>query len=377
MNLIMSPPPRLVYWEITKRCNLRCAHCRAVPQTSASPEELSLAEGFKLIDGIAEVGRSILVLTGGEPLLRRDVFDLATYGNRRGLPMALATNGTLVRRNVARDIVETGFKRVSISLDGPDAATHDDFRQVPGAFDKAVDGFIHLKELGMSMQVNTTVTVRNRERLDEIHKLVRNLGADAWHLFLLVPIGCGLEIAQSAQLTAHEYEEVLYWIDDLAQNKAMEIRATCAPHAQRVRLQRQALLEAEAHSKLDHQALPPSDSALSTQHSALPGSPRRGCLAGTGICFVSHHGEVFPCGYFPFKAGSIRQQSFKTIWETAPIFSDLRDPDQLMGKCGACEYRVVCGGCRARAFGQTGHYLDEEPFCNYLPHLKDAGNAER
>ena len=372
----MHPPPRLVYWEITKRCNLRCAHCRAIPQTSVSPEELSLAEGFKLIDGIAEVGQPILVLTGGEPLLRRDVFDLATYGKWRGLPMALATNGTLVRRNVARDIVEAGFKRVSISLDGPDAESHDDFRQVSGAFDKTVDGFIHLKELGMSMQVNTTVTVRNRERLDEMHELVRKLGADAWHLFLLVPVGCGLEIAQSAQLTARDYEEVLYWIDDLAQRETMEVRATCAPHAQRVRLQRQALAAREALSVKREASESETRDTLHEIRFTAP-QTRRGCLAGTGICFVSHHGEVFPCGYFPFKAGSIRQQSFKTIWETAPIFSDLRNPDQLMGKCGACEYRVVCGGCRARAFGQTGHYLDEEPFCNYLPHQKDVGNAER
>lgn len=388
----MIAAPRLVYWEITKRCNLRCAHCRAIPQTSVSPEELSRAEGFKLIDGIAEVGQPILVLTGGEPLLRRDVFDLAYHGKWRGLPMALATNGTLVRRNVARDIVAAGFKRVSISLDGPDAGSHDDFRQASGAFDKTVDGFTHLKELGMSMQVNTTVTVRNRERLDEMHALVRKLGADAWHLFLLVPVGCGLEIAQSAQLTARDYEDVLYWIDDLAQRETMEVRATCAPHAQRVRLQRQALAETEARGEgleargeargtrleaRDETQIEPSSSPVPRAPSLSAAQTRRGCLAGTGICFVSHHGEVFPCGYFPFKAGDIRQQSFKTIWETAPVFSDLRDPDQLMGKCGACEYRIVCGGCRARAFGQTGHYLDEEPFCNYLPHQKDIGNAER
>lgn len=368
----MHPPLRLVYWEITKRCNLRCAHCRAVPQTSASPEELSLAEGFELIDAIAEVGQPILVLTGGEPLLRRDVFDLATYGNWRGLPMALATNGTLVRRDVARDIVEAGFQRVSISLDGPDAGSHDDFRRVPGAFDKTVDGFIHLKELGMSMQVNTTVTVRNWERLDEMHELVRKLGADAWHLFLLVPVGCGLEIAPSAQLTPRDYEEVLYWIDDLAQREAMEVRATCAPHAQRVRLQRAAAASEQVEVKVKVEGEAPKESAgVFTQPQPQPApQTRRGCLAGSGICFISHRGEVFPCGYFPLKAGDVRRQSFGTIWETAPIFSDLRDPDRLMGKCGVCEYRVVCGGCRARAFGQTGHYLDEEPFCFYLPQRK-------
>ncbi len=367
----MPPPPRLVYWELTKRCNLRCAHCRAVPQTCPSPDELSLAEGIRLIDAIRECGQPILVLTGGEPLLRPDLFDLATYGTWCGLTLALATNGTLVTREVARKVVDAGFKRVSISLDGPDADTHDRFRRVPGAFDAAVDGFIHLKELGMSLQVNTTVTEHNRGQLVEIYELVRKLGADAWHLFLLVPVGCGLEIASSIQLTPRDYEDVLSWIDEVAQSEAqrgrMEVRATCAPHAQRIRLQRQALTERDS-SFVKRETHETGGTGKSRHARDLAGpETRRGCLAGTGICFISHRGEMFPCGYLPVQAGSIRQEAFAVIWQTAPIFADLRDPDRLMGKCGACEYRVVCGGCRARAFGQTGHYLHEEPFCNYVP----------
>ncbi|MEW6544841.1 MAG: radical SAM protein [Nitrospirota bacterium] len=366
----MFPPPRLVYWETTKRCNLRCAHCRAVPQTCVPENELSLAEGFRLIDAIAEVGRPILVLTGGEPLLRRDLFDLTAYATWRGLPLALATNGTLVTRETARLIADVPFKRISISLDGPDAEPHDSFRRVPGAFDGAVDGFIHLKELGMSMQVNTTVTAHNRDQLEAIHELVRKLGADAWHLFLLVPVGCGLDIAPDAQLTPREYEAVLYWIDELSQSGTMEIRATCAPHIQRVRLQKQVLAggyaEAEAKAKVEE------DEDLKKQLFAQPQpkpdpQTRRGCLAGTGIAFVSHRGEVFPCGYLPVKAGDIRTRSFADVWESAEVFAALRNADRLAGKCGACEYRIVCGGCRARAYGSTGRYLDEEPFCTYLP----------
>jgi radical SAM protein with 4Fe4S-binding SPASM domain len=369
-------PPRLVYWEITKRCNLRCVHCRAIPQECASPDELSLADGLRLIDGLRECGKLILVLTGGEPLLRSDVFDLAAYGVWRGLTMALATNGTLVTRTLAKQVVDAGFKRVSISLDGPDAETHDAFRRVPGAFDRAVDGFIHLKELGMSLQVNTTVTLHNRERLEEIHELVRKLGADAWHLFLLVPVGCGLEYAAAAQLTPRDYEEVLWWIDDLAQHEPIQIRATCAPHAQRIRLQRQAL-ETCPSSVMTRLPEPCGGqereaSATPTQPSPLKGEgregeTRRGCLAGTGICFISHSGDVFPCGYLPVQAGDVRQQRFSEIWEQAPVFAELRAPDRLHGKCGACDYRVVCGGCRARAFGRTGDILAEEPFCTYLP----------
>jgi radical SAM protein with 4Fe4S-binding SPASM domain len=343
-----------------------------MPQTSASPDELSLAEGFKLIEGIRACGLPLLVLTGGEPLLRREVFDLATFGAWCGLKMALATNGTLVTRKMAPRIVEAGFKRVSISLDGPDAATHDAFRRVSGAFDQAVDGFIHLKELGMSLQVNTTVTSHNRERLGEMYELVRKLGADAWHLFLLVPVGCGLEIVSTVQLTPQDYEAVLFWIDEIAQHEAeggaMEIRATCAPHAQRVRLQRLAMsgVTGQRDNGVSAIPLPPYPSTPSTPYPAIP-QTRRGCLAGTGICFVSHAGDVFPCGYLPIAAGNVRRRPFSEIWDTAPVFADLRDPERLAGKCGACEFRVVCGGCRARAFGQTGHYLDEEPFCNYVP----------
>lgn len=264
----MYPPPRLVYWEITKRCNLRCAHCRAAPKAWAVPDELSLSEGLSLIETIAEVGSPILVFTGGEPLLRGDLFVLARHATGKGLPIALATNGTLVTRAVARRVAGAGFQRVSISLDGPDAETHDDFRRIRGAFDKAVDGFIHLKELGVSMQVNTTVTVHNRNRLDEIRELVRKLGADAWHLFLLVPVGCGLEIAATAQLTPREYEEALCWIDSIAQGEAMEVRATCAPHIQRIRVQRQAMQGVEGQRGRE-------DSSSSTPISRYPPYPAR------------------------------------------------------------------------------------------------------
>jgi radical SAM protein with 4Fe4S-binding SPASM domain len=261
--------------------------------------------------------------------------------------MALATNGTLITTETAREVVKAGFRRVSISLDGPDAETHDQFRQVPGAFDKAVDGFIRLKELGVSMQVNTTVTRHNRSRLGEIHELVRKLGADAWHLFLLVPVGCGLELAPGVQLSPSEYEAVLGWVLDIAESGGMDVRAICAPHVERIRLERGPRENLETASP--------------------PASARRGCLAGIAMCFISHRGEVFPCGYLPVKAGDVRQQPFAAIWERAPIFAELRDFDRLRGKCGVCEYRTVCGGCRARALGETGDYLAEETRCSYHP----------
>ncbi|HXF93031.1 MAG TPA: radical SAM protein [Nitrospiraceae bacterium] len=363
--MMRPPPPCLVYWELTKRCNLRCAHCRAVPEADTDPRELSTPEGFRLIDELALIGRPLLVFTGGEPLLRDDLFVLAGYARRRSVPSALATNGTLVSRAMAKRIVTAGFRRVSISLDGPNAETHDAFRRVAGAFDAAVDGFIYLKELGMSLQVNTTVTYHNRDQLETIYELVRKLGADAWHLFLLVPVGCGLEIDSSLQLTPHDYEAVLWWIDEVAERETMEIRATCAPHIQRVRLQRQAL--AGRHASIAKREASETE-AQETRHGArVTSQTRRGCLAGSRICFVSHRGEVFPCGYLLVQAGDLRRQTFAQVWADSPVFADLRDPERLMGKCGRCEYRIVCGGCRARAFGRTGHYLGEEPACLYLP----------
>ena len=351
--------PQLVYWEVTKRCNLRCAHCRALPTHEADSAELSLMEGKELLDKIAAFCSPIVVLTGGEPLIRPDVLELATYGTHKGLRMALATNGTLVTRDMARRIVAAGFRRVSISLDGAEPATHDGFRRVPGAFDMAVDGFIHLKELGMSMQVNTTVTQHNVEQLDEVRELVLKLRADAWHLFLLVPVGCGLEITGSHQLTPRDYERVLHWLYDQRKTVGIELKATCAPHYMRVKAQRDALERAQGEAE-------PTESGYPGMSLGLPPA-RQGCLAGTGICFISHRGEVFPCGYLPVKAGDVRTAPFKEIWNRAPVFAELRDLDRLLPKCGICEYRAVCGGCRARAYGQTGDYLAEEPFCNYQP----------
>ncbi len=342
----MVAAPRLVYWEVTKRCNLQCMHCRAVPVAQAAPDELSLGEGFRLIEGIRAVGRPVLVFTGGEPLLRPDLFDLAAFARWCGLRIALATNGTILTPALADRVARTGFRRVSISLDGPDAPAHDRFRRVDGAFERAVEGVRALQARGMSMQVNTTVTTLNRSRLEEIYGLVKQLGADAWHLFLLVPVGCGLAVAPECQLTPQEYEDVLLWIDGLAAQETMQIHATCAPHIQRIRLQRMAAGQGLG---------------------AGPLLTRSGCLAGTGICFVSCTGEVFPCGYLPVPAGNVRRESFARIWGNSPVLRTLRDPNALVGKCGRCVYRVACGGCRARAFGQTGDYLQEEPFCGYAP----------
>ena len=230
--------PRLVFWELTKGCNLRCIHCRASATELSSPSDLSTQAARDIIDQIAEVSTPILVLSGGEPLFRSDIFQLARYGTDKGLRVALATNGTLVTKHVARMIVDSGVRRVAISLDGADALTHDTFRGIPGAFDAAIAGFRNLKNLGMSVQINTTIARHNAHQLPLVLELAKSLGADALHTFLLVPVGCGVDIAAEQMVPPEEYERMLNWFYDRSLEGGIELKATCAPHYFRVVRQR-------------------------------------------------------------------------------------------------------------------------------------------
>lgn len=354
--------PRLIFWELTTGCNLRCIHCRATATELCSPEDLSYEDSLRVIDQLADFAPFILVLSGGEPLFRRDLFLLARHATERGIRVALATNGTLVTEQVARQICEAGIRRVAISLDGPDADTHDAFRGIPGAFDKAIEGFQHLKQLGMSLQINTTVAKHNAARLPETLELALRLGADAFHLFLLVPVGCGIQIADKQMVEAEEYERILNWLYDRMLENRIELKATCAPHFFRVVRQRRAAARRRGEPVPE---LPGPGHA--TQGPPNMSAMTRGCLAGTGVCFISHKGQVYPCGYLPLEAGNLRRQSFSEVWHSSPLFASLRDLENLKGKCGVCEFRNVCEGCRARAFGCTGDYLAEEPFCLYTP----------
>lgn len=390
--------PRLIFWEVTKGCNLRCIHCRASATELSSPSDLSTATALGIIDQIAAASNPILVLSGGEPLYRSDIFQLARYGTDRGLRVALATNGTLVTREVARMIVDSGVRRVSISLDGADALTHDTFRGIPGAFNAAVQGLRNLKALGMSVQINMTIARHNARQLPEVLGLAKRLGADALHTFLLVPVGCGVDIAAEQMVAPEEYEEMLNWFYDRSLEGGIELKATCAPHYFRVVRQRRAAERRGTNG--ERKAVVPAEEkplgAIGPTEMAMPGSTgvvihhpgsargghpggahsghpvdmnamTKGCLAGTGVCFISHEGEIYPCGYLPTLAGDLRRQSFAEIWEKSLVFEQLRDTSNLKGKCGCCEFRNICMGCRARAFAATGDFLSEEPFCIYQP----------
>src|SRR5690242_20956243 len=222
--------PRLIFWEVTKGCNLRCIHCRASATELSSPNDLETRRALGIIDQIAAFANPILVLSGGEPLFRSDIFQLARYGTDKGLRVALATNGTQVTKEVARMIVDSGVKRVSISLDGADALTHDTFRGIPGAFDAAVQGPRNLKALGMSVQINMTIARHNARQLPQVLELAKSLGADALHTFLLVPVGCGVDIAAEQMVAPEEYEQMLNWFYDRSLEGGIELKATCAPH---------------------------------------------------------------------------------------------------------------------------------------------------
>ncbi len=385
--------PRLIFWEVTKGCNLRCIHCRATATELMSPADLPTGKALNIISQIADFGSPILVLSGGEPLYRSDIFELAEYATSRGLRTALATNGTLVTKDVAAKIKNAGIKRVSISLDGSDATTHDTFRGIPGAFEAAVYGMRNLQEQDVSVQINTTIARHNAHQLPDVLELARRLGADALHTFLLVPVGCGVDIATEQMVPPEEYERMLNWFYDQSLTGGIELKATCAPHYFRVMRQRKAAdrmaerQQAPVAASRPHEIGPtdmtmPGSTGISLKpgggppagHTGHPGghpgdmnAMTKGCLAGTGVCFISHEGEVFPCGYLPALAGDLRKQSFADIWNNSEVFGQLRDDDNLKGKCGCCEFRHVCMGCRARAYAASGDFLAEEPFCVYEP----------
>jgi AdoMet-dependent heme synthase len=378
----MTPALRLVFWETTKACNLSCKHCRAVPQKALGPTEIRTKEALDLIDQIAEVAKPVLVLSGGEPLFRSDLFDIGAYGVESGFRMALATNGTMVTGRVAAKIADAGFARVAISLDGARADTHDRFRGVFGSHALALRGIRALRDEGVSVQINSTVAKHNVAELPAMLDLALELGADALHLFMLVPVGCGLEIAPAEMLPADEYERVLHWFDDQSKTCPIDLKATCAPHYYRIRAQR--LEQDRLNGDTTATFIAPGTRAKAAPmllhgggHGQHLSAMTRGCLAGTTVCFISHEGDVYPCGYLPVSAGSTRGLRFKEIWNESPVFLQLRDPDALEGKCGDCRYQALCGGCRARAYAATGSFLAEEPFCTYRPDLDRPAGAAR
>lgn len=348
-----QPQIRLLFWETTLACNLKCVHCRASAMATRRPEELTTSQSLKLLSDIASFAKPVVVLSGGEPLERSDIFEIASAGAGLGLKMALATNGTTLDTASATALKECGVQRVSISLDGAEAQTHDAFRGVSGAFEAALNGIRACASAGLAFQINTTVARHNLDQLSRILDLAVSVGASALHLFLIVPTGCGRDMSESEMITPEQYEDVLNWIYDASKSSPINLKATCAPHYFRVMRQR---------AKAEGVQITPQTHGMEAM--------TKGCLAGSAVCFVSYKGDVYPCGYFPVSAGNILQTPLEQIWKESELFNSLRDSACLAGKCGACEYARVCGGCRARAYATTGDYRDEEPYCAYVPSQK-------
>ncbi len=351
--MIKEFEPKWIAWEITRRCNLNCVHCRSSSgMEDMGHPDFSTEEAYRVIDDIVSYASPVVVLSGGEPLLRKDVFDIAKYGTEKGLRMCMATNGSLVTEKICKGIKESDIKMVSLSLDGSTAEIHDNFRNQKGAFTGVMNAAELFNKHGIKFLINSSFTKRNQEDIPEVYKLAKKIGATAWYMFMIVPTGRGEEI-MSELISKEDYDDILDWHYQMEkQEDELLVRPTCAPHYYRVVLQKQK----EEGEKFKQRTL-----KFSTGGS-------KGCIAGQVIALIDVDENILPCSYFPKNAGNLKKQTFKDIWENSTLFKELRDFKKYKSRCGSCEYINVCGGCRARAYAVHGDYLEEEPFCNYVPY---------
>lgn len=344
----------LVIWEVTQACDLACVHCRASAQSERHPSELSTEQGYRLLDEIRRFGEPLMVFTGGDPLKRPDLFDLVRHSVSIGLRTNVTPSATPLLTAEAIEAFKTaGVTRMAISLDGPDAASHDDFRGIPGTFDRAMFALSHARDIGLDTQLQTTVTRRNMARLPEMAEIAKQVRTKMWSLFFLIVTG---RAAEEDDLRAAEYEQVFEFMYDLSKTAPFGVKTTEAMHYRRYVAQR---------IKAEHGV---------TENENAKGVAWRtaGVSDGKGFVFVSHTGEIFPSGFLPVSGGNVLQDSLTTVYRDAPLFRTLRDTTQREGKCGICEYQKICGGSRSRAYALTGDYLAEDPRCVYQPHLAEA-----
>ena len=351
--------PFTVAWEVTRACAYACIHCRAEAQPKRDPRELTIDEGFRLIDELVEVGRPILVVTGGDPMMRPDLFDLIRYASGRGLRVALSPTATkLVTPQRLREAREAGVARIQMSLDGSRPEVQDAFRGRPGAFQRTLEILDDIRNAGISLQIGTTVSRYNVDDLEAIARVVGEYGSVMWSLFLLVPTGRG---RREDMISAAEHERVFNWLYDLSKDAPFDVRTTAAQHYRRVVIQRRQEEAAAASEK----GVLVTGAGYSFADGL--GQSNRGVNDGNGFAFISHTGNVCPSGFLPLSGGNVREQSFAEIYRSSALFRDLRDYSRLKGKCAVCEFRDVCGGSRARAYAVTGDYLESDPYCIYQP----------
>jgi len=352
--------PFTIAWEVTRACAYACVHCRADAQHHRDPRELSTQEAFALIDRLADFGNNpILIFTGGDPMMRRDLTDLIAYASQKGLRCSLTPTATaLPTKERLEQVRDAGIRRVALSLDAPRAEVHDEFRKVPGSWQRTMDILHRAQDVGLSVQVNTTVARHNVDILPEMIPFIQEVGAVQWSVFFLVPTGRAM-IEQ--MISAEQHEKIFNWLYDLSQNAPFDIKGTAAPMYRRVAIERK---RAEAGDK------PVTFQGAGFQYADGLNRPTKGVNDGNGFLFISHIGEIQPSGFLPLTAGTVRENDVVNVYRSHPLFKDLRDYSRLKGKCGICEYRDVCGGQRGRAYGITGDYMETDPACAYEPGLK-------
>lgn len=353
--------PFIVIWEVTRACDLACKHCRAEAVTFRNPLELSTDEGKRLLDKVREFGSPLFVITGGDPLKRPDIIDLVEYGTSIGLRMAMTPSGTpLMTEDVLVRLKQAGLARLAVSLDGSTAGIHDTFRRVDGSYAWTIRMLEAARRIGLTTQVNTTVSRHNLEDFDALTALMTGLDITLWSVFFLVPTG---RARVDDVVDADEFERVYHKMYDLSKTAAFDIKSTAAPQFRRVIMQRQV-----AERRAREREATPVPITAGIGFSLADGVGRaRGVNDGDGFVFVSHTGEIFPSGFLPVGAGNIRTHDLVDVYRHSDLFTELRDRDRLKGKCGWCEYREICGGSRARAHAVTGDHMESDPYCSYIP----------
>ena len=353
LSIDFNERPFTVAWEITRACALACVHCRAEAQPRAHPWELTSAEAFHVVDQIAELAPPVLVITGGDPLMRRDVFSIVERAVEKGLRVSISpTTTALATRERFSRLQELGIQMVHVSVDGADAETHDAFRGVRGTFDRALGTLRTLRDLDMPVQVGTTLARHNLHQLPEMARLMEEHGIRVWNVFFLVPTGR----AQAEQMiSAEEAEQAWQWLADLGRHAPFTVRTTAAPQFRRT-----VMLGVEREG--GEMRL----TGAGYQIREAPGGVQtRGVNDGKGFMFIDHVGNICPSGFLQIRAGNVRTRSVVDVYRNSPIFRSLRDPSALTGRCGRCRFAELCGGSRARAFATTGSYLDDDPLCTF------------
>jgi radical SAM protein len=343
--------PLLAIWEMTQACDLACVHCRACATPARAAGELSTEEGKRVLDRVHAMGTPLMILTGGDPAKREDLVEIVRYGASIGLTMALTPSGTpLTTRALLADLKGAGLARLAVSVDGPDAATHDAFRRVDGSFAESVRILREARALGLEVQINTSVGPHNMKSMAAMAAMVRELGAVLWSVFVVVPTG---RAESSLLLGPKAIESLFEELATLADGAPFDVKTTAAPHFRRVLMQRRGdSATVGVLSDVD-------------EHGLVRGM--RGINDGVGFLFVSHEGEIFPSGFLPVSAGNVRRDDLVDVYRDSPLFRSLRDLNAIQGKCGVCPFKRVCGGSRARAYAMTGDALGADPLCAYVP----------